>query len=95
MSSAPAKIPPAGMPAVRERVVVGTPVEGDGLIGQALAVPEVLEHLLDGPRAVRSGEALLVAVAVVDEPRVVRGGQHVEVEHDRDVLDLLLVSCET
>ena len=54
-----------------ERVVVRAPVERDRLVGQALAVPEVLEHLLDHARAVRAGEALLVAVAVVDEPRVV------------------------
>jgi len=66
----------------REGVVVRTAIKRDRLVGQPLAVPEVLEDLLDSARAVWSREAMLVAVAVIDQRCVVRRGQHVEVEHD-------------
>jgi arsenate reductase len=53
--SAPAKMPLAGMPARVNASWWGATVERDGLVGQALAVPPVLEDRLDGAGAVRAG----------------------------------------
>src|SRR6478735_3421379 len=57
---------PGGDADGRVFVVVGAAVEGDPLGVLALRVEEILEDLLDVARAIRTGDAELGSVAVVD-----------------------------
>jgi hypothetical protein len=53
-------------------------------------VEVVLEDLLDGAGSLGTGGTELVAVAVVDQPDVVRRRDHVRVDHHVDPVDLVL-----
>ncbi len=75
---------------VGESDVIRAAVERDLLRREPLRGPEVGEDPLDLARTGRAGRiALDRAVAVVDEAGEVGRGDHVEVEHDHDLRDLL------
>ena len=72
---------------VDEGVVVRASVERRRLAGEALRVEVVNEYVFDDAGARRAERGGVGGVAVVDEPDVVRGADHVEVQVDGDVLE--------